>query len=106
MPVVVYVLPGGERREIEADDGTSVMETAVGNLVPGILGECGGSLSCATCHVYVDETWSDRLPSKSDNEVDMLEVTTAEPTSFSRLSCQLKCNAGSDGIVVHIPDEQ
>jgi 2Fe-2S ferredoxin len=49
--VVVYVLPGGERREIDADEGSSVMEAAVGNLVPGIVGECGGTLSCATCHV-------------------------------------------------------
>ncbi|MBF6207862.1 2Fe-2S iron-sulfur cluster-binding protein [Nocardia abscessus] len=106
MPVVVYVLPSGERREIDAEEGQSVMETAVGNLVPGIIGDCGGSLVCATCHVYVDDAWTSRLSSASDYEQDMLECTAAERTDRSRLSCQLECKSELDGIVVHVPEEQ
>jgi 2Fe-2S ferredoxin len=74
--------------------------------VPGIIGECGGELSCATCHVFVAPEWFDRLGERSPEEEDMLQVTAAEPTEFSRLSCQISCSAATDGLVVTVPDLQ
>ena len=106
MPTVVYVSPEGERREVPANEGDSVMRTATLNLVPGIVGECGGELSCATCHVYIDEGWADRLPPISALEEDMLAVAAAEPGPTSRLSCQLSSCPDTDGLIVRIPDEQ
>ena len=106
MPVVIYVSRDGERRHVVAEPGASLMQAAVSNLVPGIVGECGGEMSCATCHVYVDEEWHDRFPPITAEEQDMLEVTAAEPTKFSRLSCQLRCTQETDGVVVHIPETQ
>lgn len=106
MPTVVFVTPQGERREIVANEGESVMRTALSNLVPGIIGECGGELSCATCHVYVDEDWADRLPPLSADEESMLDVAAAEPDPTSRLSCQLTCSVDTDGLVVRLPDVQ
>jgi 2Fe-2S ferredoxin len=106
VPVVVYSSSSGERREVETEAGTSVMQTAIDNLVPGIIGECGGEMSCATCHVFVDEDWADHFPPMSSDETDMLEVAAAEPTKYSRLSCQLTVTAETSGVLVHIPDEQ
>lgn len=106
MHTVVYVTPEGERREVSANPGDSVMRTATRNLVPGIIGECGGELSCATCHVYVDESWADRIGPMSAVEEDMLAVAAAEPGPTSRLSCQLTCTIDTDGLVVRIPEEQ
>jgi 2Fe-2S ferredoxin len=106
MTAVVFVKPDGSRLEIEAAYGESAMQAATGNLVPGIIGECGGEVSCATCHVFVDEEWIDRLPVKSDDEIDMLESTAVEPTEKSRLSCQIKLVTELDGIVLNVPTEQ
>jgi ferredoxin, 2Fe-2S len=102
---VVFVRDG-IRTEIYAAPGTSVMRAATDNLVSGIVGECGGDLSCATCHVYVDPTWSDRVGPPTTVELDMLEATSEEPTQDSRLSCQLICSSDTDGLVVEIPDSQ
>jgi 2Fe-2S ferredoxin len=106
VPRIVFVKPDGERREVEAAAGESVMQAALNNLVDGIVGECGGDLSCATCHVFVDPEWHDALPEASDDEEDMLEATSEEPTKFSRLSCQIKCDDKLDGLVVHLPATQ
>jgi 2Fe-2S ferredoxin len=106
VPVVIYELLSGERRAVTAQDGNSVMRTALNNLVPGIVGECGGEMSCATCHVYVDPQWAGRFPAPTADELDMLEATAAEPTEYSRLSCQLKCTDATSGLVVRVPDEQ
>ena len=106
MPKVEYVLPSGERRVVEAEDGASVMQTSLNSLVPGIIGECGGELSCATCHVFVAPEWFDRLGGRSPEEEDMLQITAAEPTEFSRLSCQIRCTADTGGLVVHVPEVQ
>ncbi len=106
MSTVKYILPSGEERDVQARDGSNVMQTAVSNLVPGVIGECGGEMSCATCHVYVHEAWVDRIPSISAGETDMLEVTAAEPDGTSRLSCQIPCGVDTDGIVVRIPEVQ
>jgi len=106
MPTIVYVQPDGSRREVEASSGTSVMKNAVLNDVPGIVAECGGSLMCATCHVYVDPADLDRVPSLSDEEDEMLEVTESERRDTSRLSCQLIVEEGLDRFTVHVPEAQ
>ncbi len=106
MPKITYALLDGTRREIDGTAGVSIMETAIKNNVRGIDAECGGCLSCATCHVYVDTAWSDKLPAPSEDEADMLGFVAAERTATSRLSCQLILDASLDGIVVHIPAKQ
>jgi 2Fe-2S ferredoxin len=106
VPRIVFIKPDGQRREVEAADGESVMQAALNNLVDGIVGECGGDLSCATCHVFVDPEWFPALPEASADEEDMLEATSEEPTKFSRLSCQIKCDDKLDGLVVHLPATQ
>jgi ferredoxin, 2Fe-2S len=106
VPRIVFIKPDGERREIEAADGESVMQAALNNLVDGIVGECGGDLSCATCHVFVDPEWFPALDEASEDEEDMLEATSEAPTKFSRLSCQIKCDKKLDGLVVHLPATQ
>ena len=106
MPTIVYVQPDGSRREVEASAGTSVMRTAVLNDVPGIVAECGGSLMCATCHVYVEPGDLQRVPPRSEEEDEMLEVTEAERRDTSRLSCQLTVEDTLDGFTVHVPEAQ
>ncbi|EAU40767.1 ferredoxin [Fulvimarina pelagi HTCC2506] len=105
MPKVIYVTPSGDRREIDAKAGTTVMENAVRNDVPGIEAECGGACACATCHVYVDEAWTAKLPEPEAMEEDMLDFAFA-PQDNSRLSCQIIVNDDIDGITVTIPEEQ
>ena len=106
MPTIVYVQPDGSRSEVLASAGTSVMKNAVLNDVPGIVAECGGSLMCATCHVYIDPADVDRVPALTDEEDEMLEVTEAERRDTSRLSCQLTVEDTLDGFTVHVPEAQ
>jgi 2Fe-2S ferredoxin len=106
MPTIVYVQPDGSRSEVLATAGTSVMKNAVQNDVPGIVAECGGSLMCATCHVYIDPADVDRVPALTDEEDEMLEVTEAERRDTSRLSCQLTVEDTLDGFTVHVPEAQ
>ena len=90
---------------IDADEGMSLMEVALQNGVPGIDADCGGSMACATCHVYVKEEWLDKLPAKEDGEEDMLDMAF-EPKKNSRLSCQLMVSEQIDGLVVNLPEKQ
>lgn len=106
MVKVVYVELDGERIEHDVPEGWTVMQAAVRNGVDGIEAECGGSCCCATCHVYVDDTYVAKLEDASDMEDDMLDDTVAERKDNSRLGCQIKLTADLDGIVVHIPDGQ
>ncbi|MER7498902.1 2Fe-2S iron-sulfur cluster-binding protein [Nonomuraea pusilla] len=106
MPKVVYTTPDGARETVDGRDGDSIMETAVRNGVPGIVAECGGAASCATCHVYVDEAYLPKLEPMEDLEDDMLEETAAERLPNSRLSCQVRLGAALDGIAVTIPPAQ
>lgn len=99
MTSVQYTDDDGTQRTIEATPGDSVMETAVRNGVPGIVGECGGSLSCATCHVFVDEADLDGLAPMSEMEDEMLWGAAVDRQDNSRLSCQLKL---VDGQVLHV----
>ncbi len=99
MPQITYTDAEGTSRTIEAPAGDSVMETAVRNGVPGIVAECGGQLSCATCHVYVDEDDLADLPAMEEMEDEMLWGAACERTDRSRLSCQLKL---TDGMSLHV----
>ena len=105
MTKIVYVEPDGERIETEGENGATVMETAILNGVPGIVAECGGACSCATCHVYVDEAWADIVGGPSAMEEDMLDFAyDVRPTS--RLSCQIKVRDALDGLLVRVPARQ
>ena len=105
MPKITYIDQDGTERTVEAELGATVMETAINNDVPGILATCGGSCSCATCHVYVDADWFERLPPQSLEELDMLDTAhDLEPTS--RLSCQILVTEEIDGLIVTTPLRQ
>ena len=90
---------------VDVQNGLTVMEGAVQNDIPGIDADCGGGMACATCHVYVNEEWLDKLPAKEDGEEDMLDMAY-EPNKFSRLSCQIIVSDDLDGLVVNIPEKQ
>jgi len=106
MPTVNYILPTGETRTVDVAPGTTLMTAAVKHGVEGIIGECGGVCMCATCHVYVNEEFLDKLPPIKDTEEAVLEVTNAERLPNSRLSCQIKMTAELDGLTVQIPTSQ
>jgi 2Fe-2S ferredoxin len=106
MPSITYVHPDGSREVLEVPVGTSVMRGAILNSVDGIVAECGGEMMCATCHVYVDEPYRDRMPAQSDDEKAMLEFTASERKPNSRLSCQLVVTPEMDGLVVYLPESQ
>lgn len=105
MPTVTYVENDGTIHHVEAKVDRTLMQLALDNSVPGILGDCGGSCSCATCHGYIDADWHARLPPISETEAFMLEGVP-EPRATSRLCCQIRMRADLDGIVVHLPLEQ
>jgi 2Fe-2S ferredoxin len=105
MPKVTYIDHEDVALIVEAEIGSTIMETAIRNSVAGIVAECGGACSCATCHVYVDEAWSGKLEPPSAMEEDMLDFAfEVRPTS--RLSCQIKVTEALDGLVVHTPGYQ
>ncbi len=101
MPTVVYVQPHGTREEIEVPVGYSVMEGATTNGVAGIEAECGGACSCATCHVYIDPAWTDKLPEMEDLEDAMLDSAN-ERRETSRLTCQISVTEELDGLTVTV----
>jgi ferredoxin, 2Fe-2S len=105
MTKIVFIEHAGTKHIVEAQNGKSVMQTAVDNMVPGIVGDCGGCCSCATCHGYVDENWIAKLPSKTDDESMMLEGALAVQEN-SRLTCQISVQSELDGLVVHLPASQ
>lgn len=105
MPKLHFITPEGNTRTIDAPEGQSVMTAATDQMIPGIIGECGGCCACATCHVYVDEQWFDKLPPPDELELDLLEGTL-EPRPNSRLSCQINVSQAIDGLVLRIPADQ
>ena len=105
MPKIIYIESNGKTHSIEVANGLSVMEGAVQNNIPGIDADCGGSMACATCHVYVKEEWFNKLPKKEDGEEDMLDMAF-EAKKNSRLSCQLMISDQLDGLVVNLPEKQ
>ena len=105
--IAVHLLePDGTRHVLAAPVGTSLMRAAVAAGIEGIKADCGGVMTCATCHVYVDAQWLDRLPSPSSDEDAMLEMTAAPRRSNSRLSCQLQLSPALDGFVAALPETQ
>lgn len=106
MSKVVYIEHDGSEHEIDLADGWTLMQGATLNGIEGIEGECGGSCSCATCHVYVDEGFIDKLDPMEEMENEMLETTVCERKTNSRLSCQIKMSPELDGIIVRLPEAQ
>jgi 2Fe-2S ferredoxin len=100
---VTWKLGDGSEITAEVSNGMSMMEAALASNVTGIIGECGGTMSCATCHVFVDEAWYEKTGSPSDHEDAMLDVTEAERGPYSRLSCQIEASDALDGLVLIVP---
>ena len=105
MPKITYIEHSGKSHTIEVAIDLTVMEGAVQNNIPGIDADCGGACACATCHVYVDKQWFDKLPKIESSEEDMLDVAY-EPNQFSRLGCQITITDDLDGLVVKMPLKQ
>ena len=105
MSKITYIDTNGNKETIEVENGLSVMEGAIQNKIPGIDADCGGSMSCATCHVYVKDEWFNKLDKSEDAEQDMLDMAF-EPKKNSRLSCQLIVSDELDGLVVTTPSKQ
>ena len=105
MPKITYIEHNGKSHTLEVENGLSVMEGATQNNIPGIDADCGGACACATCHVYVEEKWFDKISNKTSAEQDMLDMAF-EPNSFSRLSCQITVSDELDGLVVKMPSKQ
>jgi len=106
VPKVTYIQSDQTEHVVEANAGDSVMQTAVDNGIAGIDADCGGGMACATCHIYVDEKWLERVPDTDVMEDLMLDCVTAERNSHSRLSCQIDISSELDGLVVRIPESQ
>ena len=105
MPKITYQDNQGNSKTIEVEKGLSVMEGAIQNDIPGIDADCGGSMACATCHVYVEEKWFNKLSKAEEAEVDMIDMAY-EPKKNSRLSCQLIVSDELDGLIVTTPQKQ
>jgi 2Fe-2S ferredoxin len=105
LPKIVFIEPGGVRREINAPVGITLMEAARQHGVQGVVAQCGGACACATCHVYIDPAWASRLAAREDMEEGMLE-NAWEPRENSRLSCQIHITADMDGLQVMVPQRQ
>ena len=105
MPKITYIDQEGNSKTIEVESGLSVMVGAIQNDIPGIDADCGGSMACATCHVYVEEKWLNKIPKAEEAEVDMIDMAY-EPKKNSRLSCQLIVTNELDGLVVTTPAKQ
>ena len=105
MPKIKYNDFQGNSKTIEVDNGLSVMEGAIQKDITGIDADCGGSMACATCHVYVDDKWYDKIPKAEDAENDMIDMAF-EPKKNSRLSCQIIVSDELDGLEVTTPEKQ
>jgi 2Fe-2S ferredoxin len=106
MANITFIEASGQETTINLPDGWSLMQGATANGVDGIVGECGGSCACATCHCYVDEARLGDLPPPSEAELDMLENVASERRPNSRLACQIKASAALEGLIVHLPETQ
>ena len=105
MAKITYITHNDEKHTVEVQNGLTVMEGAVQNDIPGIDADCGGGMACATCHVYVNGGWFDKIPPKEDGEEDMLDMAF-EPKKNSRLSCQIIISDELDGLTINIPSKQ
>ena len=105
MPKITFITPGGERREVDVERGYSVMEAAINNNIEGMVAECGGACACATCHGYIDQAWTSKMPAMDDMEDSMLDAAY-ERRDNSRLTCQLEMNEELDGLIVHVAENE
>jgi ferredoxin, 2Fe-2S len=105
MPKITFIAFDGQRRTVEVASGTTLMRAATDNRVDGIDGDCGGNCACATCHVYIDPVWAERVGARTACEVDMLNLV-AELRDTSRLACQIDVDASLDGLIVATPESQ
>ena len=105
MAKITYITHDQKNHTIDVQNGLTVMEGAVQNDIPGIDADCGGGMACATCHVYVNDEWFDKIPAKEDGEEDMLDMAF-EPKKNSRLSCQIIVSDELEGLVVNLPEKQ
>ena len=105
MPKITYQDNQGNSKTIEIENGLTVMEGAIQNDIPGIDADCGGSMACATCHVYVEEKWLNKLPKAEEAEIDMIDMAY-EPKKNSRLSCQIIASDDIDGLIITTPKKQ
>ena len=105
MSKITFITSDDKTHTIDVENGLTVMEGAVQNDIPGIDADCGGSMACATCHVYVKDEWYDKLDEKSEGEDDMIDQAY-EPKKNSRLSCQITVSDKIEGLVVHLPEKQ
>jgi len=101
MPRITYFDPAGGRHDLNVDLGSTVMEGAIDNNVPGVVAECGGACACATCHVYVEDSWLAMLAPVSEMEDAMLDSALSRQPN-SRLSCQIEVADEIDGLIVHV----
>ena len=105
MAKITYIEHNNNEHTVEVPNGLSVMEGAVKNNIPGIDADCGGSMACATCHVYVEEKWFNKIKKKEEGEEDMLDMAY-QPNKLSRLSCQISVSDELNGLVVRMPIKQ
>ena len=105
MAKIIYKNNNGDSKAVEVENGLSVMEGAIQNEVTGIDADCGGSMACATCHVYIDEKWLNKIPKAEEAEVDMIDMAY-KPKKNSRLSCQIIVSDELDGLEVTTPEKQ
>ncbi|MCB1668291.1 MAG: 2Fe-2S iron-sulfur cluster-binding protein [Porticoccaceae bacterium] len=105
MPLVNFYDHEGNHFEVNVETGTSVMQAAIDNGIDGILAECGGACSCATCHCYIDSAWTEKAGAPSEIEQQMLECAV-DPQENSRLACQVTVTEEMDGVVINLPESQ
>ena len=105
MAKIKYIDFQGNSKTIEIENGLTVMEGAIQNNIPGIDADCGGSMACATCHVYVEEKWLNKIPEAEEAEVDMIDMAI-EPKKNSRLSCQIIVSDELEGLTITTPAQQ
>jgi 2Fe-2S ferredoxin len=105
MTKIIYQDNQGNSKTIDVENGLTIMEGAIQNKIPGIDADCGGSMACATCHVYVEEKWLNKIPKAEEAEIDMIDMAY-EPKKNSRLSCQLIVTDELDGLKVTTPTQQ
>jgi ferredoxin, 2Fe-2S len=102
---ITFIEHSGEKRTVDAEPGATVMETAIKNMIPGIEAECGGACACATCHVYIDDAWREKVGPPTPMEEDMLDFGY-DVRENSRLSCQIRVTEELNGLVVTTPERQ
>ncbi|RUO25362.1 (2Fe-2S)-binding protein [Aliidiomarina minuta] len=105
MPKVIYIEANGAQYDVDVAVGQNLMEAATENMIDGIIGECGGVCSCATCHLYVDPAWVSKMPPVDDMEESMLDMAN-DPQDNSRLGCQIEMTEELDGLIVRLPVSQ